>query len=101
MTRSVARVGQRPQHGSRGTLKRANSGEKQRLATCEKGEFVAEWAMSSEAKKYWQYSAECGRQAVRADTPELRDQLLDLARVWAAAAIREEMESKRLREEAA
>ena len=52
---------------------------------------------SSEAEKYWQYSQECTRQAVEADTFELRDQLLDLARLWTEAALREEMNSKTLR----
>jgi hypothetical protein len=52
---------------------------------------------SSEAEKYWQYSQECTRQAVEADTPELRDQLLDLARLWTEAAVREELNSKTLR----
>lgn len=52
---------------------------------------------SSEAEKYWQYSQECTRQAVEADTPELRDQLLELARLWTEAALREEMNSKTLR----
>jgi hypothetical protein len=32
--------------------------------------------VSSEAETYWQYSQECARQAVEAETPELRDQLL-------------------------
>jgi hypothetical protein len=54
-------------------------------------------AGSSEAEKYWQYSQECTRQAVEADTPELRDQLLDLARLWTVAALREELNSKTLR----
>jgi len=47
--------------------------------------------MPSEAKKYWQYSQECTRQAVEAETAELRDQLLDLARMWTEAALCEEM----------
>ena len=51
--------------------------------------------MPSHAKRYWQYSQECSRQAVEAETPELRDQLLDLARVWTEAAICEELNSNR------
>ncbi len=51
--------------------------------------------MPSEAETYWQYSRECTRQAVQAETPELRDQLLDLARVWTEAALREELNAKR------
>jgi hypothetical protein len=43
----------------------------------------------SEAKKYWQYARECTAQALEAETPQLRDQLLDLARVWTEAAFRE------------
>ena len=50
--------------------------------------------LSSEAEKYWQYSQECARQAVEANTPELRDQLLGLARLWTAAALRKELNSK-------
>ena len=52
--------------------------------------------MPSEAHKYWQYSQECTKQAVQAATPQLRDQLLDLARMWTEAASREELNSKRL-----
>ena len=47
--------------------------------------------MPSEAKKYWQYSQECTRQAVEAETAELRDHLLDLARIWTEAALLEEL----------
>jgi hypothetical protein len=50
--------------------------------------------MPSEAKKYWQYSQECSRQAIEAETPKLRDQLLDLARVWAEAALLDELNVK-------
>jgi hypothetical protein len=50
--------------------------------------------VSSEAETYWQYSQECARQAVEAETPELRDQLLGLARLWTAAALRKELNSK-------
>jgi hypothetical protein len=45
----------------------------------------------SEAQKYWQYSRECTKQALEAPTSKKRDQLLDLARVWTEAAIREEL----------
>ena len=50
--------------------------------------------MPCEAEKYWQYSRECAKQAVKAETLELRDQLLDLARVWTEAALCEEMNAK-------
>ena len=50
--------------------------------------------MPREAEKYRQYSRECLKQAVEAETPELRDQLLELARVWTAAALREEMDAE-------
>jgi hypothetical protein len=33
-------------------------------------------------------------ESVEAETPEPRDQLLDLARVWTEAALREEMNAK-------
>jgi hypothetical protein len=49
--------------------------------------------VSSEAEKYWQYSQECARQAVEAETPDQRDQLLDLARLWTEAALRAAMNS--------
>lgn len=45
--------------------------------------------MPSEAKKYWQYSRECTKQALEVETPTERDQLLDLARFWTEAAVRE------------
>ena len=51
--------------------------------------------MPCEAEKYWQYSRECSQQAVEAETPELRDQLLDLARMWTEAALYEELNTKR------
>jgi hypothetical protein len=51
----------------------------------------------SEAEKYWQYSRECTKQALEAETAKDRDQLLDLARVWTEAAVREEINAKSLR----
>ena len=51
--------------------------------------------MSCEAEKYWQYSRECAKQALDAETPELRDQLLELARVWTEAGLCEEMNARR------
>jgi len=48
----------------------------------------------SEAQKYWQYSQECTKQAVQAETPELRDRLLELARIWTEAALCEESNAK-------
>jgi hypothetical protein len=57
--------------------------------------------MPCEAEKYWRYSRECAKQAVEAETPELRDQLLDLARVWTEAALCEEMNAKAGRKAAA
>lgn len=50
--------------------------------------------MPSEAEKYWQYSRECTKQALEAQEPELRDQLLDLARVWTEPATREAMHAR-------
>jgi hypothetical protein len=52
-------------------------------------------AMPSEAKKYEDYARECVRLAGHADTPEARDQLLDLARVWMDAAMTEDEADKR------
>ena len=51
--------------------------------------------MPCEAEKYWQYSRECAKQALEAKTPGLRDQLLDLARMWTEAALCEELNGKR------
>jgi hypothetical protein len=41
-------------------------------------------------EEYHNYARECVRQAGRAHTPEARDKLLDLARVWMDAAVTEE-----------
>jgi hypothetical protein len=46
--------------------------------------------MRSEARKYCDYARECVRLAGRAETSDLRDQLLDLARVWMDAAMTED-----------
>jgi hypothetical protein len=46
--------------------------------------------MLSEAKKYHGYARECVRLAGAAETPELRDRLIDLARIWMDAAMTEE-----------
>jgi hypothetical protein len=50
--------------------------------------------VTCEGQKYWEYSRECARQALEAETPELRDQLLDLARMWTEAAVCEELNVK-------
>lgn len=52
--------------------------------------------MAGEAETYWEYSRECTRQALEAETPQLRDQLLELARMWTEAALCEELNAKRL-----
>ena len=52
-------------------------------------------AILSEAKKYHGYARECVRLAGRAETPELRDKLIELARVWMDAALTEEEEEER------
>jgi hypothetical protein len=49
-----------------------------------------ELVMSSEAEKYREYARECARQAQRADVPDLRAKLLDLASMWMEAAMYEE-----------
>jgi hypothetical protein len=46
--------------------------------------------MPSEAKKYEDYARECVRLAGHADQPDVRDQLLELARVWMDAAMSED-----------
>jgi hypothetical protein len=51
---------------------------------------VAVDAMPSEAKKYLDYARECVRLAGYTETPEARDKLLELARVWMDAAMTEE-----------
>jgi len=52
-------------------------------------------AMRSEAEKYHAYARECVRLAARAETPELRDKLIDLARVWMDAALTQEEAEER------
>ena len=52
-------------------------------------------AMRSEAKKYHGYARECVRLAGAAETPELRDRLIDLARIWMDAALTEEEAQER------
>jgi hypothetical protein len=49
----------------------------------------------SEADKYLQYARECAKQALDAETPEERDQLLDLSRVWSEAALREQLSARK------
>jgi hypothetical protein len=44
-----------------------------------------------EATKYQSYARECLRQAEAADTPERREKLLELSRIWMEAALHEEM----------
>jgi len=51
--------------------------------------------MRSEAEKYHSYARECVRLAGRAEMPELRDKLIDLARVWMDAALTEEEAEER------
>jgi hypothetical protein len=46
--------------------------------------------MGHEAKKYFAYARECVRQAEQAQTEERRGKLIELARVWMAAAANEE-----------
>jgi hypothetical protein len=46
--------------------------------------------MPSEAKKYLEYARECMRLAGHAETPDTREKLIGLARVWMDAAMREE-----------
>jgi len=42
--------------------------------------------MGHEANKYFAYARECVRQAAQAQTEERRGKLIELARVWMAAA---------------
>lgn len=53
--------------------------------------------MLSEAKKYHGYARECVRLAGRAETPELRDRFIELARVWMDAALTEEEAEEKAR----
>jgi hypothetical protein len=46
--------------------------------------------MGHEAKKYLGYARECVRQAEQAHTEERRGKLVELARIWMAAALNEE-----------
>jgi hypothetical protein len=56
---------------------------------------VGGWPILSEAKKYHGYARECVRLAGRAETPELRDKLIELARVWMDASLTEEEAEER------
>jgi len=47
-------------------------------------------AVPSEAGKYINYARECVRLAGHAETPEARDKLIELARVWMDAAMTEQ-----------
>jgi hypothetical protein len=51
--------------------------------------------MPCESEKYWEYSRECTKQALEAEVRELRNQLLDLARMWTQAALSVELNAKR------
>jgi hypothetical protein len=46
--------------------------------------------MGSSAKDFEDFAKDCVRLADQADTPTLRERLLDLARIWKQAAIDEE-----------
>ena len=46
--------------------------------------------MLSEATKYHACARECLQQAEKADTPEIREKLIELSRVWLETALREE-----------
>ena len=46
--------------------------------------------MGSSAKDFEDFAKDCIRLADQADTPTLRERLLDLARIWKQAAIGEE-----------
>ena len=48
--------------------------------------------MSREAEKYRAYERECLRQAQQAHSSERRDKLVELARVWADAALAVEVD---------
>ncbi len=50
--------------------------------------------MACEAQKYWSYSRACILQAREASTDERRSRLLELARTWTEAAIREELNAR-------
>jgi hypothetical protein len=54
-------------------------------------------AILSEAEKYHGYARECVRLAGRAETPELRDKLIELGRVGMDAALTEEEEQEKAR----
>jgi hypothetical protein len=43
--------------------------------------------LSRDAAKYRGYARECMRQAQEADEPERRNKLLELVRIWEAAAL--------------
>jgi hypothetical protein len=61
----------------------------------QKGDCEEILPMPGESEKYWEYSRECTEQALEAEVPELRNQLLDLARMWTQAARSVELNAKR------
>jgi hypothetical protein len=58
-------------------------------------ELKGENTMSSAAKEFEEFARECVRLAARADTPELREKLLNLAREWMHAVMNDEDASRR------
>ena len=50
--------------------------------------------MAWEAQKYWSYSRACIQQARETSNDERRTRLLELARAWTEAAIREELNAR-------
>ena len=53
-------------------------------------ELKGEKPMSSAAKEFEEFARDCVRLAERADTPELREKLLNLAREWMRAVMEAE-----------
>jgi hypothetical protein len=51
--------------------------------------------MGSSAKDFEDFTKDCIRLADQADTPTLRERLLDLARIWKQAAIDEALVNRR------
>ena len=47
----------------------------------------------SEAQQYRAYARECLEMAEKADTPEQREKLIELSRVWMQAALEQERKS--------
>ena len=55
--------------------------------------FLGRWTMSS-GNEFEEYARDCVRLAQQADAPELREQLLAMAREWMEAMMKEDVQGE-------